>query len=635
MKNTELRQQHLLSVQTDVAALVSHYRSAGLLDEDASALAHRLVGERADLLAFRRDLLMIDALLRNTIGWHIAGRPDQPRHAVVFGGTQVGKSTCVNVLLGQNVARVHHLGGFTRHAQAFVPKPYRPEGVLITHPPAFQDFKRVLPEQLRPDTLDAYSLQAIDQTSLLPDVVVWDAPDCDAVGSIRYMHGLIEALSLADAVVYVTTKEKYAVDAILEWVLLLRAAGFPIVNLLNNTPNRQQTDVLNSQRDALNTVAQRHGHPTEPLDSVAFPVVNANTSNEVVSILSDPQFAPGNALRQKVRQASAAPRAPRAEAALRFVQQQLPTVLAPALAEVEALALWNNTVEQAVQQFVADYQQKYLDDPHHYDAFTRVSVRILDLLNPPIRGLKESLSMVRSVLRAPSRAIIWVGKRAWNMITGAPDEKPVVIPAEVKTYTEAHAALLDALSQVIDQQRQQVRHHPFWDTLNQQWAEQLAMLQSDFQQKLDAHWRDTEQRIEATAQAIYAELEKNPTQLNLLRASRLGVDAAAIVVSLVTTMHTGGLAENVIQELIVAPAMLSFVEGLTHNIANNYVDHRKAEFKAQLLTDTRTMVDEVYRPTMQTLADRAIHEAGFIGMDAAALRSLPQRIEVLLQVITA
>ena len=111
--------------------------------------------------------------------------------------------------------------------------------------------------------------------------------------------------------------------------------------------------------------------------------------------------------------------------------------------------------------------------------------------------------------------------------------------------------------------------------------------------------------------------------------------AAAIVVSLVTTMHTGGLAENVIQELIVAPAMLSFVEGLTHNVANNYVDHRKAEFKAQLLTDTRIMVDEVYRPTMQTLADRAIHEAGFIDRDAEALRSLPQRIEVLLQVITA
>ena len=627
--STTARQEVLQSVQRDMAALVASYRQAGLLDEDTQNAASRLVGNRDELLVFRRALLLTDALLRNTIGWQIDGRPEQPRHAVVFGGTQVGKSTCVNVLLGDNVARVHHLGGFTRHAQAFVPKPFRPESVLITNPNAFREFKRIAPEQLQPDMLDTYTMQAVAHNALIPDLVVWDAPDCDAVGSSHYLHGLIEALSLADVIVYVTTKEKYAVDAILEWVLILKNAGFNLVGLLNNTPNRQQLDVLNSQQSALNTVAQRHGQSEITLDSVAFPVVDAASSAEVVSILSDPQFAPGNALRQKVRQAATAPRTARVEIALRYVQEQLPQVLAPALAEIESLSVWNEAVENAVQQFVTDYQRNYLDDPHRYDAFTRVSVRILDLLNPPIRGLKESLSMVRSVLRMPARAIIWVGKRAWNLISGNTDSKAVVIPAEVKTYTEAHALLLNTLSRVIETQRQKMRHHPFWDTLDAQWSAQLASLQSEFQHKLDEHWRATEERIEATAQAIYAELEKNPTQLNLLRASRLGVDAAAIVVSLVTTMHTGGLLENVIQELIVAPAMLSFVEGVSQSVANNYVENRKADFKARLLDDTRALVDDVYRPTMKALADAAIQQAGFVGMDAEAIRTVPERLNKL------
>ncbi len=631
MINTELRQQQLHSIQQDVAALVQSYQQAGLLDEETQSPTKRLIGERGDLLSFRRTLLLIDALLRNTIGWQVNGRPDQPRHAVVFGGTQVGKSTCVNVLLGGNVARVHHLGGFTRHAQAFVPKPYRPESLLLTNPSAFQHFKRVLAERLQPDVLDAYAIEPFAHPPLIADLVVWDAPDCDAVGSGNYLAGLIEALSLADVVVYVTTKEKYAVDMILEWVLLLQEAGFQIVNVLNNTPNRQQQDVLTSQRDALNTVAQRHGHAAMPLDAVAFPVVNAHASNEVVSILSDPQFAPANALRQKVRQVAFAPRMGRAEAALQFAQHHLPKVLAPALIEIESLATWNSAVENAVQQFVTDYQQNYLDDPHRYDAFTRVSVRILDLLNPPIRGLKESLSMVRSVLRLPARAIIWVGKQAWNRLNGTPEDKPAVVPAEIKTYTEAHATLLNTLSRVIETERLKVRHHPFWDTLGQHWAVQLTDLQREFQERLDAHWREMDQRIEATAQAIYAELEKNPTQLNLLRASRLGIDAAAIVISLVATMHTGGVFENVIQELIVAPAMLSFIEGLSHSVASNYVDIRKADFKTQLLKDTRALVDAVYRPTMQGLADRAIQTVGFVGMDAAALRTLTERVDVLVQ----
>jgi len=609
------------------------YRRAGLLDDtgsgngEAANNAGKLIGERSDLQAFRRLLYLSDALLRNTVGWLNTARPDQPRHAVVFGGTQVGKSTCVNVLLGANEARVHHLGGFTRHAQAFVPQPYRPHDVALAYPQAFKTFDQVPVDELRVDNLNLYAIQPLANRGRIPNLVVWDAPDCDAVGSARYLPALIEALSMADAVIYVTTKEKYAVDSILEWVVLLKEAGLNVIGLLNSTPRHQQRDVLNSQQAALNAVAQRHGHDELPLDAVAFPVVDAESNEEVVSILSDASFEPGNVLARKVAQAASAFRVDRAEMAMGFVQRHLPQLLEPAVAELDSLTLWQSAVEQAVLKFVHDYRYNYLDDPRRYDAFTRVSVRILDLLNPPIPGLHEALNTVRSVLRLPARAVIWVGKRALNLIFGNGETKPAAMPAEVKTYTDAHTALLNSLTSVIETERQKARHHPFWDALDQQWGRELATLQAEFQAKLDEHWRETEQRIEATAQAIYKELEKNPTQLNLLRASRLGIDAAAIVVSLVTTMHTGGLAENIIQELIVAPAMLSFIEGISQGVANNYVETRKVEFKAKMLSDTREMADQIYRPAMQRLAYHAIQDTGFVGMEPDVLKTLMARVE--------
>jgi hypothetical protein len=92
----------------------------------------------------------------------------------VFGGTKTGKSICVNVLLA--ATNTHSV-----------------------------DCVKLLGKIYGRASLTNIA-KHITTTSKLGQAVLWDTPDCDSVGSTRYMIGLVEALTQADAVVYVTSQ---------------------------------------------------------------------------------------------------------------------------------------------------------------------------------------------------------------------------------------------------------------------------------------------------------------------------------------------------------------------------------------------------------------------------------------------
>ena len=140
---------------------------------------------------------------------------------------------------------------------------------------------------------------------------------------------------------------------------------------------------------------------------VAFPLVDAETSDTVCAVLCQPQFAPGQTLRQHVTTALQANQTARVRQALAFVTAHLPTLLEPAQAEIEALEHWQAAVASGLGQFMQDYRQRYLDNPDRYDAFARVSVEILSLLNPPIPGLHQALKALRTVLSLPARLLMF------------------------------------------------------------------------------------------------------------------------------------------------------------------------------------------------------------------------------------
>jgi hypothetical protein len=364
------------------------------------------------------------------------------------------------------------------------------------------------------------------------------------------------------------------------------------------------------------------------MDMVAFPLVDAETSNEVCAILCDSRFAPQHALRQHIsRLALSSPQpATRVEQAMHFITRHLPTLLEPAQAELDAITQWETAVADGLERFVQDYRKHYLDNPQRYDAFARVSMEILSLLNPPIPGLQEAIRTVRVILSLPARLIMFIARKAWQLTWGGSSvaNHATMVPAEVQTYTEAHTRFLHGLARLIQEQRAKSRHHPFWDELDVRWDTHMHTLQAEFDVQLTAHWQQTEQRIKDTAAQIFHELAKRPAVLNSLRASRLVGDAAAIVVS----VKTGG-AGDILHDILLAPAMLAVLEAISRAITEGYVTHRRLELRDALLQDNRHFVNQVYNPLLLRLSEDSTQQAGFLHLDAEVMQRLPMRLAAL------
>ncbi len=618
--------EHILA---DLKRLRLAYERRGLLTlADSSRQGH---GTAPSPLA--RDLLLADGLLRNVVGaaaksaLDSGNKPARPWQITVFGGTQVGKSTVINVLAGREIARVHHTAGYTRHAQGFAPPSISPPDVLAPFPRSFPGFERVPREALSLDRPMEYSIETLDALTALPDTILWDAPDCDAVDSSLFQQGFVEALTLADVVVYVTSREKYAVNAILAWVVRLRQAGVPLAAVLNMTPRHQQAELLDDMATALQRVSE-----SEPaIDSnlanpatVAFEYV----ADGDVSLLYDPQYEPALQLRARAMAAAVEGRRSGTErkiAALGWIADALPAILEPATRDLEAWQQWNERLNRALKDFVEDYRRFYLDDPQRYDAFNRVGLEILELLNPPIPGLAKTLTAVRTLVSLPARGILFGGKAVYRFAKsgGKSMSQVVKIPHEVATYQEAHNRLLNEMARYVEQRRR-TREAPgegFWQALDQGWEAQVPVIDEEFRVALAAHRARSEEWIRETARGIYAELAREPVKLNILRTGRIAADAGAIVVSI----KTGGPGD-LIHDLVVAPALMSVIEAISRQLAGTYVEQRKEELRLRLVKDTTRFADEVYGQKLRELAASSLGRIGLLEEDVDAVQTLAERV---------
>ena len=73
-------------------------------------------------------------------------------------------------------------------------------------------------------------------------MTVWDTPDFDSVDSLHYSVSVLRAIALADLVVFVVSKEKYADKSVWNLLRLLRDLNVPVIPVMNktSTPVRQQ-----------------------------------------------------------------------------------------------------------------------------------------------------------------------------------------------------------------------------------------------------------------------------------------------------------------------------------------------------------------------------------------------------------
>ena len=209
-----------------IARLALRYREASPTlgaDELTRRLAALQLAEAA-----LRDLAAIDAT---------GARPPQ---VAVMGPTQVGKSTVVNLLLGRCMAEVSPLAGFTIHPQGFALPPQEPEPAWIA--PLFPGWERLESTDLDRDNLDRYSLCNLtgDTAGMIPGTVVWDTPDFDSLRAHSYQRGVLEVAAIADVIVLVVSKEKYADLSVWKTLQLLEPLQRSLVVCLNKTGEDNQ-----------------------------------------------------------------------------------------------------------------------------------------------------------------------------------------------------------------------------------------------------------------------------------------------------------------------------------------------------------------------------------------------------------
>jgi hypothetical protein len=515
----------------------------------------------AEELARRLAALQLSgAALRDLAA--VNGPGMRPPQVAVMGPTQVGKSTVVNLLLGRRIAEVSPLAGFTIHPQAFALPP-QPAG-LAWLTPFFPAWERRESATLNRDRLDSYALRQLtgDAAGMPAGTVVWDTPDFDSLRAHSYQQGVLEVAALADVIVLVVSKEKYADLSVWKTLQLLEPLQRFLLVCLNKTGEDAREVLVASLRARLAELTPRAGD----IEVIAIPYCPG--IDALVNTTPPPEAAE---LRAALRRALAgASRGRRAAGAHRLLTLHWTAWMEPVRAEIEAAGEWEQSIDAAIGRALNAYRDEFLEHPQRFDTFRLAILELLQLLELP--GLARSLTRIRQTLTWPARQLL--DSRRLKTLTGRLRGRAVNdLPGEELVLRDLLEHLLTALSR--DALRRGAPRRPdtaFWQALGLRLAERHAELTGQFAAAAHRHHLAFHSEIESAAHDLYANLQQKPALLNTLRAARLTTDAAAIALAL----KTGGVGLN---DLLFAPAMVSLTSLLTEGALGSYMTHVAARLK--------------------------------------------------------
>ena len=532
-----------------IARLAQRYRQASPAlspDELTRRLAALQLAEAA-----LRDLAAVD------------GPGTRPPQVAVMGPTQVGKSTVVNLLLGRRIAEVSPLAGFTIHPQGFaLPSP---QADLAWIAPFFPGWERLESAALSRDKLDSYTLRRLtgDTPGMAPGTVVWDTPDFDSFKAHSYQRGVLEVAALADVIVLVVSKEKYADLSVWKTLQLLEPLQRSLVVCLNKTGEDARDVLVAALRARLAELTSR----ADAIEVITMPYCPG--LDKLVTTAPPREAAELRAALQRTL-AGDDDRGRRAAGAHRLLQQHWSAWMEPVRAELEAAREWEKSVDTAIGQALIAYRDEFLEHPQRFDTFRLAILELLQLLELP--GLARSLSRIRQALTWPARQLL--DSRRMKTLTGRLRGRAAHdLPGEELVLRDLLEHLLTSLSR--DALRRGTSQGPdraFWQALGLRLAERHAELTGQFAAAAHRHHLAFHSEIESAAHDLYANLQQKPALLNTLRAARLTMDAAAIALAL----KTGGVGLN---DLLFAPAMVSLTSLLTEGALGSYMTHVAARLK--------------------------------------------------------
>lgn len=479
----------------------------------------------------------------------------------VIGPTQAGKSTLVNAITHSNLAGVSALAGYTVHAHGIVNN-VDVENADTEHAinKVFVDFERVSADRLQQEQLDQYALSTAPESKALAGKksIIWDSPDFDSISASNYSDAVIRVAALADLVIYVLSKDKYADRSVWTMVDLLRPLEKPSTFVINKLDDKDRETVLGALKQRL---TEEFGERHPQIVDIPYAGRDANPDNLVPASALDSltHFITENSAKEMRHQQRIGTQ--------QLVNKHWNSWIEPVRTEHEAHRQWEVAIDSLTDDAIDDYRTHYLDHPQKYDTFNRAVAELLTLLELP--GLAKPLSSVRKFVTWPARQILDVAGLGNNQ--SDPSNKS---PTEIEKQTLLNSASLllsRAQNTAIDNSVNDETF--FWATLSRQLRNTQPSLEQSIETEIDTYQKEFEPEIEAAARALYRQLQKQPAVLASLRAARVTTDAAAVILA----VKSGGLAAT---DLLIAPAVLSVTSMLTEGAIGKYMDTVKGQMKA-------------------------------------------------------
>jgi GTPase Era involved in 16S rRNA processing len=498
-----------------------------------------------------------------------AGKSDHPPQIAVLGPTQAGKSSVINWLLGQNLAEVSPLAGFTVHPQGFCSNV--PAERIDWIDAYFSRYRRCRPGDLPNDRYDCFVLEetAADPRSPLKGTVLWDTPDFDSVDAEGYRQAVLRVAALADVVLLVLSKDKYADLSVWELMALLEPLAQPTVVCLNKVEPSSYPTLAESLRRKWQSSRR-----DQPPPVIAVPYLEEIEADGLASLTGEREQVLG-ALHHAIRSVH---RNRQARHAGRLLNAHWQNWLAPVKAEHGLAQEWRTLIAETVRDSLTLYRRDYLNHPHHYETFQRALAELLRLLEVP--GLAGTLLAARQIVTWPLRQIVRLGQSVVRK--GYPAAKD----GEAAILNQALEHLFVRVGETILLKRDEERYRQdWWRELGNLLRNDKPILTSRFETGIEHYLRAFQPEIDKTARGLYDHLKEHPAVLNSLRATRATTDAAALAVAL----HTGGIG---VQDFIIAPAILSLTSLLAESALGHYVDRASAELKEKQAKAVQRLFEE-------------------------------------------
>ncbi len=523
------------------------------------SVAHRTRKDTTPHEQILASLTLAEAALRKLRfeQQHPGGNPQ----TAVIGPTQAGKSTVVNLLLGKALAGVSALAGFTVHPQGFCVKsridhyPWLPEFFIGYH--------QVSSAELAQAPYRAYAISEAGEAPLPPSLL-WDTPDFDSVDAVGYRDAVLRTAALADLLLLVVSKDKYADQRVWETLELLLPLGRPLMICINKVDEESRQMVLDSF----------HHHLKEKkLPPERFPLCTLPYQKDLDDAGRGMEPGAVERLRNMVAEPLAQlDRTDQAYHAYRFIRHHWSAWLTPIRAEQAAEARWKEMVDHSVEQGLIDYRRDYLDHPQNYETFQQAIAELLTLLEIPL--LAESLARARRVITWPLRRAVDAGKSLFGRKpAGAQKDSN----QEQRLLNQiAHHTLVHLAEEALRLAETEAEQENWWKNIARTLRDERPRLEQRFADAVKSYQAQFQPEIERSAHRLYEQLEQQPAMLNTLRTARVTTDAAAVVLA----VKSGGLS---IHDLVVAPAMLSLTSMLAESTLGHYMDRIAAELKQRQL----------------------------------------------------